>query len=78
MTDNGGTRAAHIMDPEPGWRNVVMRRVALAHGLPIVRAYAAMAPLHALHRSGECTHWCYHREVFAPVVEGVWRALLAR
>ena len=76
-TAMGPCEARATGDDEPGWRNEVLRRVAAAHGVPVVRAHAALASLHRLHRTGECTHWCYARDLFSPLVEGVWRVVAA-
>ncbi len=57
----------------PGWRNIAARSIAASHGVHLLRAHEAMAPLHAHHAHGECTHWCYDRLVFAPLLDGLFR-----
>ena len=57
----------------PGWRNIAARSIAASHGVHLLRAHQAMAPLHAKHVNDECTHWCYDRIIFAPILDGLFR-----
>ena len=61
----------------PGWRNDVLEAVARRRPrVKILRIHHLLMPLHRLHINGECTHWCWHSELWKPAVDAFARLVV--
>ena len=67
------------------WRNRVLHEQAASRGFPpehIVPVASLLRPMGALHKrtkwacSLDCTHYCYHPDLWAALLDGVYRRIL--
>ena len=65
-----------IRSGDAGWRNAALAAVARDFPrLHVLRLHQILAPMYRMHVHLECTHWCWSKELWRPVIDEFARHL---